>query len=84
MSSYGRMKTDFSASLQLDEAINEALAPHQYKPITHDVMSDAQEAVSQVEARMRSGAFGGYFIDHDLHVGKNAFGTLVCTLTVKF
>lgn len=72
------------ASANLNASIEQALAPFHSRPVHHDMLSDATDAAQQVEARMRSGAFGGYFVDHDLKIGYDVFGSLTWRLTGKF
>ncbi len=71
-------------SARLTQAIKDALDPHAAKPLSHNLLKDAERSVGNVEAQMRSGAFGGFFVDHDIKIGYDVFGALTWRLTGKF
>lgn len=71
-------------SARLNEAIKAALEGHTLAPVNHDVIVKAKEALGEVEAKMRSGSFGGYFVEHDVKLGYDVFGMLCWRFEKKF
>lgn len=78
------MAKQVDLSAQLNAAIKEALGPHAVKPLSYELLTEAKQAVGNVEAQMRSGSFGGLFVDHDIKIGYDIFGSLTWRITGKF